>query len=81
MPVVATTVRPAARVDPVEVFKARCEARALLVYACELDPHDAVDVLQDAAMANGLVDTIGQDAVQQMIAAAFVVIRRLDQCP
>jgi hypothetical protein len=53
------------------VFRARCEARALLFAAGELDLHDAVDALQRGAVANGLVREIGQDEVQRIIAAAF----------
>jgi hypothetical protein len=57
--------------DPVEVFRARCEALARL-YACgEIDLHSAVDVLQDAAVKSGLIEMIGQDAVQAMMAEAF----------
>jgi hypothetical protein len=60
------------------VFKARCEARALLYYAAELTLHEAVDKLQHAAKNNGLVRKIGQDAVQKIMADAFAVIRKLE---
>jgi hypothetical protein len=59
------------RPDPVDVFRERCEARALLVECCELSLHDAVDGLQADAERDGLVDMIGQDAVQGLLAAAF----------
>jgi hypothetical protein len=58
-------------VPAIDVFQLRCEARAALVEACLLDLHDAVDGLQEAAIATGLVDDIGQDAVQVMMADAF----------
>ena len=58
-------------VDPVLAFTARAEARALLVASGELDLHEAVDGLQAAAVASGLVHEIGQDAVQAIMAAAF----------
>jgi hypothetical protein len=61
--------------DPVEVFTARCQARALLFTTGELDLHRAVDVLQDAAERTGLVTLIGQDAVQAMMADAFQAIQ------
>jgi hypothetical protein len=61
----------ARRVDLVEVFRARCEARALLFKAVELELHEAVDVLQTDAEASGLVEAIGQDAIQKIIAEAF----------
>jgi hypothetical protein len=57
--------------DPVTIFRARCEALALLVEAAEIDLLDAVDMLQSAAESNGLVREIGQDEVQRIIAAAF----------
>jgi hypothetical protein len=57
--------------DPVEVFTARCQARGLLFKAGELELNEAVDVLQDAAEYTGLVTSLGQDAVQTMMADAF----------
>jgi hypothetical protein len=59
-------------VDPVAAFTLRCEARALLYRMGELDMHAAVDVLQADAVRDGLVDLIGQDAVQEIMARAFV---------
>jgi hypothetical protein len=57
------------------VFTARCEARALLWQAGEQDLHAAVDELQAAATAAGLVDELGQDAVQALIVEAFAPVR------
>jgi len=59
------------RVDPFMAFKARAEARALLWKCCELDLHEAVDVLQADAVRDGLVDALGQDTVQRVLADAF----------
>ncbi len=59
------------RVDPVEAFRARCKARGLLFVAGELDLHEAVDVLQADAEAGGLVNAIGQDAIQAILAEVF----------
>jgi hypothetical protein len=59
-----------------DVFRARCEARAILVREGEMGFLDAVDGLQNAAVAYGLVDAIGQDAVQQIIANAFEKVLR-----
>jgi hypothetical protein len=53
------------------VFEARCKAQAALVAAGEFDLHDAVDALQAAAVATGLVAAIGQDEVQRIMARAF----------
>lgn len=62
-------------VPALEVFRARAEARAHLYAAGKLDLHAAVDVLQDAAMATRLVEQIGQDAVQQILAEAFARVQ------
>lgn len=57
--------------DPREVFTARCAARASLYSSADLPLHDAVDVLQESAGTTGLIDRVGQDEVQRIIAAAF----------
>jgi hypothetical protein len=57
------------------VLIARAEARALLWQAGELDLHEAVDELQAAAEASGLVDELGQNEVQAIIAKAFEAVR------
>jgi hypothetical protein len=54
-----------------DIFRLRCEARAILVAACAMDFIEAVDGLQADALASGLVFEIGQDAVQQIMAEAF----------
>jgi hypothetical protein len=69
------TMKPAARPSPLAVFTARCEAGALLWQAGELDLHDAVDALQAAAIRDGLVTKLGQDAVQEIMSKAFGVVR------
>jgi hypothetical protein len=63
------------RLDPVEVFIARAEARAHLFGYGMLDLHEAVDVLQADGEASGLVNQIGQDAVQSILSAAFAAGR------
>ena len=45
--------------------------RAHLVAAGALDLHDAVDGLQYLAEKWGLVDVVGQDEIQRVIAAPF----------
>jgi hypothetical protein len=60
--------RPA---DTLEVFKERCWARALLVREGAMAFHEAVDGLQNAAEAYGLVERIGQDEIQRVLAEAF----------
>jgi hypothetical protein len=71
---VAHTVK-APRPDPVAVFTARAEARALLWRAGGVDLHEAVDVLEATAERDGLVANLGQDAVQAIIARAFEAVR------
>jgi hypothetical protein len=63
------------RLDPIVAFRARCEARAILWAACEFDLPTAVDKLQADAVRDGLVDEIGQDEVQRIMAAAFHRVR------
>lgn len=55
----------------VECFRLQAWARAYLAHAGELDLHEAVDVLQADAEAQGLVDVLGQDAVQEILAECF----------
>jgi hypothetical protein len=62
------------RIDPITVFIARAEARAMLYAAGEFDLHTAVDVLQADAERDGLVAAIGQDEVQRIIAEAFSAV-------
>ena len=59
-----------------QVFRARAQARALLWQAGEISLHQAVDELRDVADRNGLASAIGDDAVQEMLAAAFAEMRR-----
>jgi hypothetical protein len=63
--------RATAALDPIEVFRARAEARALLWKVGALDLFEAVDKLQADAVRDGLVDAIGQDEVQRIMATAF----------
>jgi len=60
------------RPDRLEVFRARCWARAVLFAAGEIaDVHTAVDTLQAAAESSGLIEALGQDAIQAIISTAF----------
>jgi len=59
------------RVDLVDVFRERAEARAYLWSIGDLDLHEAIDVLQVDAECDGLVERIGQDGVQEIMAVAF----------
>jgi hypothetical protein len=66
---------PGLKPDLVAVFRARCEARAMLVDVGMLGLHEAVDELQRDAKRDGLVERIGQDGVQAIMAAAFEAVR------
>jgi hypothetical protein len=52
-------------------FRARCEACAYLVGVGTLDFIETMDGLQADAVSDGLVDAIGQDEVQEIMAEAF----------
>lgn len=57
-----------------EVFRARCDACAVLHFNGQISMHDAVDRLQAYAERSGLVDVIGQDAAQDILSAAFCAV-------
>jgi len=59
------------QVDPLLVFEARAEARAMLVNAGEMTLHDAVDELWADAERDGLVAWIGTDALQAILSSTF----------
>jgi hypothetical protein len=71
----SVTASATARADPLKVFIARAEARAILWAACEFDLHQVVDELQAAAGRSGLVVELGQDEVQAIMAQAFGAVR------
>jgi hypothetical protein len=58
--------------SPAEIFAGHCEARALRVVEGILSLHEAVDELQGYAKLSGLIDRIGQDAVQETMGIAFM---------
>jgi hypothetical protein len=58
-------------VDPVVVFALRCWARAALLEAGEFDLPEAVDVLQHDTERDGLIDQLGADCIQGIMAGAF----------
>ena len=67
--------KPAAKVSALSAFRLRCEARALLVAEGVLDFQTAVDELQISAVKSSIIDVVGQDAVQVIMAAAFAKVR------
>ena len=80
MNLMSSTAKAAAAQAPLALdasksFQARAEARAILFAEGAFDLHEAVDVLQAGAEAIGLVDEIGQDAVQAIMSEAFGSVR------
>lgn len=75
MSATAQALQPVVDVVPMSVdldnFSLRCWARAYLAAHGMMHLQDAVDALQDFAVATGLVETLGQDAVQAIMAKAF----------
>jgi hypothetical protein len=65
------TVRRAVKATALNIFWARCEARAHLYAVDELDLHAAVDGLQEYADQHGVVAELGQDATQAILTEAF----------
>jgi hypothetical protein len=59
-----------------EIFALRCFDYADDVAAGKMHFLDAVDVLQDSAIASGLVDLVGMDVIQCVLATAFATARR-----
>jgi hypothetical protein len=61
----------------VDVFQLQCETWALLwkVGQGEYSLPGLVDLLQMDAVRNGVVNEIGQDAVQQIMSTAFEEVR------
>jgi hypothetical protein len=60
-----------AKAAPLDVFRARAEARCLLIHNGLMDWHDGIDQLQAAAETQGLVAQYGQDRIQEIMAESF----------
>jgi hypothetical protein len=60
-----------AKTSPIEIFRERCEARAVLVANGMMTLQDAVDGLWAAAERDGLVKAFGADEVQSVLAESF----------
>jgi hypothetical protein len=61
--------------DLLVTFRRCCDAHALRVLHGLISLHEAVDELQACAQRSGLVDLIGQDAVQALMSEAFAPVR------
>jgi hypothetical protein len=69
----ATAKRVEPQAEATAAFQLRAWARAVLHFCGYLELQEAVDVLQAWAAELGLLNVIGQDAVQQILADAFAV--------
>jgi hypothetical protein len=69
--------RAADALGPLEQLQARAWAVATAFALGKIDLITAVDRLQDYAFGRGLIDELGQDAVQQIISEAFAPARRI----
>ena len=63
------------RIDVLDCFVARAEARAYLWAIGEYELAQAVDVLQHDAQRDGLIKRIGRDAIQAILSGAFQTYR------
>jgi hypothetical protein len=59
------------RVDPLDAFLERAWARAYLYSIGDLTLHEAVDKLRHDAERNGLIELVGVDNIQKILADAF----------
>jgi hypothetical protein len=66
------------KIDPLDCFYERASSRAYLWSIGEYELAEAVDALQASAVRYGLIDRIGQDAVQAILADAFRPYREGD---
>ena len=72
MALIATATSPhKGNIDPLDAFCELASTRAYLWSICEYELAEAVDALQANAIRYGLIDRIGQDAVQEIMADAF----------
>lgn len=69
-------IEPAHSCDPLDLLFERCCTLAGRVDAGELAFLDAVDMAWTAADFAGLVERVGPDLVQHVLAAAFMSARR-----
>jgi hypothetical protein len=60
-----------------DLFALRCNQAAGLVAAGKLSLIDAADQLQRLAQRSGVIDRLGQDRVQRVMAASLKQIRRV----
>jgi hypothetical protein len=62
--------------DPLDLLLDRASVLASRVEAGNLGFIEAVDMSYSAALWSGLIDRYGDDAIQQLLAAAFMHVRK-----
>src|SRR5277367_983942 len=72
---VLTQIEAAGTVPLQDIFRGHCEIRTFLWTEHQIELQEAVDGLQAFAERTGLVSAIGQDQVQQFMAAPFALVR------
>jgi hypothetical protein len=72
---VANVDTPSPQDNHRKTFQALCESRALRWQAGDLALPDAVDWLASYAEHNNLIETIGWDQIQLIMARAFAAVR------
>ena len=70
-PAAAAIDHQTAKASPIEIFRERAEARAMLVANGLMDLQTAVDKMQEVAATQGLLREFGQDRVQEILSEAF----------
>jgi hypothetical protein len=70
-PVAKHHAEPDLSPSPLAIFQLRAWARAYLWACCLLSLHEAVDELQSAAEQSELIEQIGVDRVQEILAQEF----------
>jgi hypothetical protein len=60
-----------AKASPIDIFRERAEARAMLVANGLMTLQDAVDGMQEVAATQGLVATHGHDEIQRILSESF----------
>jgi urocanate hydratase len=74
----SAAINESAKASPLEVFRARAEAKAVLIANGYLDLQTAVDELWQSAETAGLVKALGADELQWILSEAFARWRPCD---
>jgi hypothetical protein len=73
-------IAAAEKIDPLDLLYVRCCTMAERVAAGEVPFIEAVDFMWEAAAFAGIVDRVGPDQVQAVLAAAFMGVPKGASC-